>query len=129
MTAVEPRGAAEFEAALLQRVPGYLPGWEPVPGSPGAAVLAIAARLSAVVAERLNRAPEKNRLAFLDMLGVSLLPAQAARAPMAFTVRPGLGDSRAPAGTQVGADVPGVSGPLIFETERDIALAAAHLVE
>lgn len=130
MTAeVDPRGAADFEAALRARVPGYLPGWEPAPGQSASAVLSIAARFAAVVAERLNRAPRKNELAFLDMLGISLLSAQAARAPIAFGLRPGLGDSRAPAGTQVGATVEGRPGPLIFETERDIALAAAPLVQ
>jgi hypothetical protein len=128
-TIVDPRSVADFDAALHDRVPGYLPGWAPSPGGAGSAVLSIAARLSAVVADRLNHAPEKNELAFLDMLGVSLLPAQAARAPVTFTPRPGIGDSRAAAGSQVGATVPGVNGPLIFETERDIALAAAPLVE
>jgi hypothetical protein len=128
-TPVDVRGAADFEALLHQRVPGYLPGWSPEPGGPGSALLAIAGRMSAVVADRLNRAPTKNMLAFLDMLGISLLPAQPARAPVKFTLRPGLGDARAPAGTQVGASVAGVDGPLIFETERDIALAAANLAE
>jgi hypothetical protein len=128
-TAVDPRNASDFATVLQHRVPGYLPGWAPASGGAGSALLFIAARLSAVVADRLNRAPDKNELAFLDMLGVSLLPAQAARAPVAFSLRPGIGDSRAAAATQVGATVPGVTGPLIFETERDIALAAAPLVE
>lgn len=130
MTApIDPRGAADFEAELLARVPGYLPGWEATPGRAGAALLAIAARFDAIIADRLNRAPEKNELAFLEALGVSLLPAQAARAPIAFVARPGLSDSRVPAGTQVGADVAGVTGPLVFETEDDMALAAARLVQ
>ncbi len=128
-TPVDARSAADFELLLHQRVPGYLPGWSPEPGGPGTALLAIAGRMSSVVADRLNRAPTKNLLAFLDMLGISLLPAQPARAPVTFTLRPGLGDARAPAGTQVGATVAGVDGPLIFETERDIALAAAKLAE
>ena len=127
--AVDVRSAADFEALLHERVPGYLPGWSAEPGGPGSALLAIAGRLSAVVADRLNRAPEKNQLAFLDMLGVSLLPAQPARAPVMFALRAGMSDTRAPAGTQVGASVSGVDGPLIFETERDIALAVAPLVE
>ncbi len=125
----EPSGAAEFEATLQARVPGYLPGWQPVAGGPGAALLAIAARFEAVVTDRLDRAPTKNKLAFLDMLGVSLLPAQAARAPVVFTARPGLGNSRVPAGSQIGASVSGVEGPLVFETERDIALVEARLVQ
>jgi predicted phage baseplate assembly protein len=129
MTVVDPRSAADFDATLRSRVPGYLPGWDPAPDGAASAILAIAARMSAVVADRLNRAPAKNELAFLDMLGVSLLPAQAARAPVMFTLRPGLADSRAPAGTQVGATVEGVDGPLIYETERDIALVGAKLVE
>lgn len=130
MTApVDPRGAADFEATLRARVPGYLPGWEPTPGEAGAALLAIAARFDGIVADRLNRAPRKNELAFMDMLGLSLLPAHAARAPIAFTPRAGMGDSRVPAGTQVGASIAGVSGPLVFETESDMALAAARLVQ
>ena len=130
MTApVDPRGAADFEATLRARVPGYLPGWEPTPGGAGAALLAIGARFDGIVADRLNRTPEKNELAFLDMLGVSLLPAQAARAPIAFVPRAGMGDSRVPAGTQIGATVPDLAGPLIFETEADMALAAARLVQ
>ena len=129
MTSVDPRTAADFQAALRARVSGYIPGWDPAAKGSASALLAIAARMSAVVADRLNRAPAKNQLAFLEMLGISLLPAQAARAPIMFTLRPGLGDSRATAGTQVGATVEGVDGPLIFETERDIALAKAKLVE
>ena len=51
MTApVDPRGAADFEATLRARVPGYLPGWEPTPGGAGAALLAIGARFDGIVA-------------------------------------------------------------------------------
>ncbi len=114
---------------LLARMPGYLPGWMPAEGSPPMALFQVFARYLESLIERLNQAPEKNELGFLDLLGVNLLPAQAARAPVLFQAMTGVGDGRVPARTRVGAKRPGESQPLIFETERDIALAQARLAE
>jgi hypothetical protein len=116
-------------AALLARLPGYVPGWQPSPGGPSSAVVEIFGRYVRTLGERVNQAPDKNKLAFLDMLGINLLPAQAARAPVVFETMIGTGDGRAPEGTRVGAEVPGRSDPLVFETERMIGLAAAKLAE
>ena len=98
------------------------------PGS-GLALLRAYARYLSALGDRLDLAPEKSRLAFLDLLGVSLLPAQPARAPVVFTLPPGGGDTRAPAGSQVAASVAGRPEPLVFETEADTGLCAARLVE
>ncbi len=126
---LEPRQAEEFARDLVAKVAGYVPGWKPVPGEPGAALLAIYARYLRALAERLNRAPEKNQLAFFDLIGMNLLPAQAAVAPLVFTPISHIVDARVPAGTQVAATVAGRDEPLIFETARTIALAGASLVE
>ena len=126
---LDARDAQAMVADFLSRLPGYVPGWSPVAGGPSWALLQAYARYLQALAERLGLAPDKNKLSFLDMLGVSLLPAQAARAPVVFKALPNLGDGRVPARTQVGASVPNREGPLIFETEADIALAAAQLVE
>lgn len=124
---LEPRDAAAFVAESLKRLPAYVPGWRPGSTDAGGAVVQIYGRYLKTLADRVNQAPDKHKLAFLQMLGVELLPAQAARAPMVFTPLPFIGDSRVPERTRVSATVEGRSDPLIFETEEAIALAAARL--
>jgi hypothetical protein len=109
-----------------------------------------------VLLERLNGAPDKNFLAFLDLLGQSLVEARAARAPVVFDFTPPAPPAlpapvaapaalnlppppppmalpvlniRVPEATQVAANPPGGGSPLVFETEQAIALAAARLVQ
>jgi|GEM_PF-2487645 len=71
--------------------------------------------------ERLNAAPEKNHLAFLNMLGLNLMPPRTSRTPVAFFLSEGSSSwARIPAGTQVAADPAKVSQPVIFETTEEI---------
>lgn len=132
-TAVTPtlddRQIQAMVADLLARMPGYTPGWTPASTGPSWAIIQIYARYLRALAERVGLAPDKNKLAFLDLLGVNLLSAQAARAPIVFKPIAHIGDGRVPARTQVGADNPATGEKLIFETEASIALAAANLVE
>jgi hypothetical protein len=143
---VDPRDAAAFVEALLARRPGFVPEWRP--GATGADVALVQAvgRYLAATAARLSQAPDKQQLALLDLLGVGLMPAQAARAPVVFTMADGAGDARVPAGTRLAAQAPDPPptsadpaaaeapsttppGPVLFETERATGLAAGRLVE
>jgi len=124
---LEPRDAAAFARETIARLPAYVPGWRPTSSDAGNAVAQVYARYLKSLADRVNQAPDKHKLAFLDMLGVELLPAQAARAPMVFTAVPAVGDSRVPERTRVGAKIDGQTNPLIFETDEAIALAGAHI--
>ena len=126
---LETRDRAALEQALRTRLPSYLPGWEPEPGGAGSALLAIAAHYLGALAERVNQAPDRNKLAFLDMIGINLLTARAARAAVTFATPASVPDARAPAGTRLGAQVPGRSTPLVFETSRSIGIAAAPLTD
>lgn len=126
---LDARDLAALVSALHTRRPGYVPGWQPSEGTPGHALTRIYGRYLQTLIERINNAPDKNKLAFLDMLGISLLPAQAARAPVVFEMLPDTGSSRALARTRLGAEVPGRDEPLIFETEQTIGLTAARLAE
>jgi hypothetical protein len=125
---VGPHEPDQVYSDLLRRLPGFEPGWK-IGSGPAAALLQAYARYISALGDRLDLAPDKIRLAFLEMLGVSLLPAQPARAPVVFALPPGGSDTRAPAGSQVAANVPGSSDPLVFETESDTGLCAARLVE
>lgn len=126
---LDPREAEATVRELLARLPGYVPGWTPSEGQAGHALARIFARYLQTLGERINQAPDKNKLAFLDLLGIDLLPAQAARAPVVFEMQPDTRSSRAPAGTRLGADLPGLDEPLMFETEATIGLTASRLVE
>jgi Baseplate J-like protein len=102
-----------------------------IPGDGGAesAIFQIFARDMQTTIQRLNKAPAKNFLAFLDMMGISLIPPQAATAPVAFTPVPRAANGQIPQGGQLGATVPNVQGPLTFETQNAIAMCAANLVQ
>lgn len=126
---LDTRDEREMVAALEARLPGYVPGWRPPRSGPGRAIVQVFARYLQALAVRLNQAPEKHKLAFLELLGINLLPPRPARAPVVFQLLPDSGDSRAPAGARLGASVPGREQPLIFETEQTIGLAGAALVE
>lgn len=126
---VDNRDAERVFLELMHRGPAYLPAWRPGEGQPGWALLRIFARYMQTVIERLNEAPDKNLLAFLDMLGINLIPAQAARAPVVFKPLPNFGNGQVAARTRLGAQVSGQLEPLVFETDSAIALAAAHLLE
>ncbi|MCW3066972.1 MAG: hypothetical protein JWN32_4144, partial [Solirubrobacterales bacterium] len=129
MSVLERPSTEQLLAALRARLPGFVPAWHPETGGPGDALLRIWAEYLRALAERVAEAPDKNELAFLDQLGLDVLPAQAARAPVVFTTIPGGGDGHAPAGTRVAAKGPDPARQLVFETERPVGLAAARLAE
>ena len=96
----------------MGRRPAYVPEWTPAEDGIGQALLRIVARYAEVAIARLNQSPDKNRVAFLDTLGISLIPAQPARAVVVFQPLPLGVDSRIAAGTQVGAQVAGQLEPI-----------------
>jgi hypothetical protein len=82
--AVDPRDRDAIEAAIRARIGGYVPGWQPRPGSASGALLEVFTHYLELLGGGLNQVPERSRLAFLDMLGTSLLSARSARAPLVF---------------------------------------------
>lgn len=125
---------ARDEIALLEqfqtRLRGYLPSWNPPPLSTGAAVGPILSRMIGAIIQRLNHAPLKQKLAMLDLLGLRLIPAQPARAPIVFSLTQGASDTSAPKGTQVAAPPPvGSTQQVVFSTEGDCGVTAATLAQ
>ena len=76
---LDSRSAADFYSALTAMQSAFVPELPPLPSGPSAALRQILARFSSIVTQRLNQAPDLDKLAFLDMLGISLIPAQPAR--------------------------------------------------
>ena len=89
----------------------------------GIALLKIFSRMQKLVIDRLNRVPEKNFVAFLDMIGMGLLPAQPARAPVTFYLAEGTTENAPiPERTQIAA------GEIVFETEANVVATPSKLV-
>jgi hypothetical protein len=101
---------------------------DPVPGE---ALVRIFARLVEIAASRVNGLPDKNMLAFLELVGVALKPPQPARVPLTFHLAAGsTGVVRVPAGTQAAAvAAEGEADPPVFETERELLATSTALVE
>lgn len=83
----------------------------------GTALVKIFSRMMELVVQRLNRVPDKSFIHFLEMLGVSLMPAQPARVPVTFGISEGsAGGTFVPARTQVATEETDEQPSLIFET-------------
>jgi hypothetical protein len=111
--------------------PGADGNWgafQPERGVSGA-LIKIFARFAELITDRLNRVPEKNFLAFLDLLGASLLPPRSARAPLTFSLaEQATASAIVPAGTQVAAAATeGESEPAVFETESELVITPLRL--
>jgi hypothetical protein len=128
---IDDRSAADLARQLRLLLALYQPGVETraAKGSPLSALIEIFARYGEIVIDRLNRAPEKNFLAFLDLVEVSPQPARAAKAPLTFYLSaPNVASAVVPAGTQVAAQLAqGETKPVIFETQQDLVVVAVNL--
>ncbi len=79
---------------------------------------------------RLNQVPHQKFVAFLDMLGIDMLPAQSAQAIVTFKLVDGtLEHVLVPAGTQLAAEGAIDGQEVIFETQNDLRVTPAVLTE
>jgi hypothetical protein len=107
-----------------KNVPSWQPGTSP---DAGVALIRIFGRMAALVSDRLNRIPEKNFLAFLDLIGTQIQPPQPARVPLTFELAAGSPvDAFVPAQTQVAALLP-EGEEVVFETEQELVVTTAQI--
>jgi hypothetical protein len=127
---VDKRTCAEIASELNAGLAAQYPGWpKDGPKQGVAALVQVCARFSELIIERINRVPDRNRMAFLSYLGGALLPPQPARVPLTFALAPGgVVPAVVPAGTWVSAGpAPGESTPVVFETESELVVVPASL--
>lgn len=110
----------------------YCPEWkdEAVIGSDknAEALMRIFARMMEIIIQRLNKVPDKNFLAFLDMAGTSLFPPRIARAPLTFTLAKGETKYvKIPKGIQVATTQTKEKEAVVFETAKDLAIISPKL--
>jgi len=128
---IDRRTSHEIARDVRTFLPVYVENWSDLHGGGelADALIHVFARFGEFIVDRLNKTPEKNFLAFLDLLGVSPLPLQAARAPVTFYLAAGAtGHALIPAGTQIAAPPgKGEQDPVIFETEKELVVVSAKL--
>jgi len=117
---IDRRTAGGLTRTLRGRAPHYVREWSARDDTdPGVGLIGIFSSIAEGVIERLNAAPRRNFIAFLEMMGIRLLPATPARAPVRFVPATGTETTiLVPPRTQVSATTAG--GELTFETESSL---------
>ncbi|MBV9026717.1 MAG: putative baseplate assembly protein [Streptomycetaceae bacterium] len=95
---------------------------------PGVTLVETVAHLADQIVYRLNRVPEKNHLAFLDLIGITLFPPSAARTDVTFWLSAPQPDPvHLPTGTEVATTRTDSEEAVVFATERDLTVVPCEL--
>lgn len=127
---IDERDVNQMICSIERSVPFYTPEWRFLKGEgdTGSALVRIFALMFQGTINRLNGVPDKNFIAFLNMLGLSLLPAQQARVPLVFKLSNGASENVIlEEGIQAAANPPQGGDPIIFQTEKTIAATPAGI--
>lgn len=95
---------------------------------PGVTLIETFAHMVDQLIYRLNRVPEKNYLAFLDLLGVALFPPAAARADVTFWLSAAQPETvLLPSGTEVATARSETGDAVVFGTTEDLPIVPCEL--
>ncbi|WP_405778512.1 putative baseplate assembly protein [Streptomyces sp. NBC_00859] len=95
---------------------------------PGVTLVETVAHMADQIVYRLNRVPEKNHLAFLDLIGITLFPPSAARTDVTFWLSAPLDEAvRLPVGTEVATSRTESEEAVVFATERELTVYSSEL--
>jgi predicted phage baseplate assembly protein len=120
--ALDDRSFDDLVADLVRRIPAHTPEWtNPREGDPGRTLIDLFAWLADTILYRANLIPERQRLAFLRLLGAGMRPA----VPAQGLVQVSIGDPAATAPASLGLFTP-VEKPVPFETLSELTV---HAVE
>ncbi len=95
---------------------------------PGVTLIEAVAHMADQIVYRLNRVPEKNHLAFLDLVGITLFPPTAARTDVTFWLSAPQDEPVVlPEGTEVATTRTEREEAVVFATERELTLVSTSL--
>lgn len=117
--ALDDRDFAALVDELLDRVSAHTPEWSPRQGDPGRTMIELFAWLVDTLLYRANLIPERQRLAFLRLLGIGMRPAVPATGIVSIYRDDALSQSVSllPYAT--------IKGPVPFETKSEIMVLPA----
>src|SRR5687768_14761943 len=113
---LDDRSYDDLVAEVIARIPAHTPEWtNPRVGDPGRTLVDLFAWLTDTLLYRVNRIPERQKLAFLRMLGMALRPAVPARG----LVTAALEDEKSTLAITLRAGAT-LAGPVPFETRGEL---------
>lgn len=113
---IDGRRRSDLREAAIERARSYTPELDPTTDDVGTALFGLFAEIAEDVTERLDRTPEKHRVAFFDELGFDRHPPQPARLPLVFEVADPLQENVAiPSGIQAVSEPEGDEAEQTFE--------------
>lgn len=116
--ALDDRGFDDLVADLVRRIPAHTPEWtDPRMGDPGRTLIDLFAWMGDTILYRANLIPERQRLAFLRLLGQGMRPAQ----PASGLVQVSIDDPTATSAFTVPPRHP-VTAPVPFETTEEMTV-------
>lgn len=129
---LDSRTSRDIYSQALKLAQHYCPewadkDWEPDhfdPDDPGLVMFRLFSNLTEHLVTRLDRVPDKHRLAFLDFMGIDLLPAKPARVPLTFYLAEGASGAYVPPAAAVASSK---DPDTVFETVRDLRVLPARL--
>lgn len=132
---LDDRSYDEIREELREAITRHCPEWtNHNAADPGIALIELFTALTEMTQYRLNRVPEKNYLAFLDLLGVEQRLPSPSRTLVHFTLSPGFEAEREqksvlkiPAGTELSTLAEEEGEPIPFQTDRDLYASNLHL--
>jgi hypothetical protein len=115
---LDDRDYDSLVAELIARIPAHTPEWtQPRTGDPGVTLVELFAWLADTVLYRANLIPQRQRVAFLRLVGQRLRPALSARGWIGVSVA----DATSTAVLELPAGSP-IEQPLPFETEAHLTV-------
>jgi hypothetical protein len=125
---LDDRTYAEIVTEAIRLIPRYCPEWtNHNPSDPGITILELCAWMTELILYRLNRVPEKNYIAFLNMIGIQLRTPQPAHGLVTFQLVEGAERQVVPEGTQIATPQTADEETVIFETQRELIIVGAPL--
>ena len=120
---LDDRKFGDIVDEAIRLIPRYCPEWtNHNPTDPGITLIELFAWMTEMTLYRLNKVPEKTYLSLLELMGLSLVAPQSARAIVRFSIVDGYRKAvTIPRGTQVAA-ITGNNDSCVFETERDLSV-------
>jgi Baseplate J-like protein len=115
--ALDDRSFADLVDEVLARIPAHSPEYtNPRIGDPGRTLIELFAWLTDAMLYRANLVPERQRLAFLRLLGANMQPAVAARGLIGLAI-----DDDSPTALTMAA-LARIEKPVPFETRREVTV-------
>jgi predicted phage baseplate assembly protein len=116
--ALDDRSFTDLVDEAISRIPAHTPEWtNPREGDPGRTIIELFAWLTDTLLYRANLIPERQRLAFLRLLGERMRPARAARGLVSVSI-----DQDGVTSAVQLAPLAALGGPVPFETRSELTV-------